>query len=601
MKIKIRALMLAVIMGISLSACGGTGGAAASTGSSDAAKAADASQETQAAPGTDAAQQSDAAQAAEAQAAAEAPAEKNGEIYILVTSDVHCGVDKGFGYAGLQQIRDSLEQQGYETILVDDGDSIQGEALGTLSKGEAPITLMNEMGYDVAIPGNHEFDYGTDRFLELTKTVDFPYISCNFTHEGELVFPSHVTIEAAGRKIGFVGVTTPKTVTSSSPANFQDESGNFVYSFMQEDRTGGKVYQAVQQAADEARAEGAELVYVMGHLGNEEICRPWTYADIAANTTGIDVILDGHSHDTDQIVMKNKDGASVTRTAVGTKMSCIGYSHIDANGKIVETGIWSWPNKISAPKMLGIQNTMREKTDEALGKIAVELNRVVGKSSVMLTLNDPEATDASGHPIRMVRRAETNLGDFCADAYRDQAGADIGFIGGGAIRSEIAKGDVTNGAIIAVNPFGNDLCVIEVTGQQILDALEWGSRSVPSEAGSFLQVSGLAFEIHSEIDSPCKSDENGIFAGIEGERRVRNVTVGGEPLDPEKKYSLAGQNYLLKAKGDGYSMFDGSTMLKDGVKMDSQVLIDYIVDTLGGEIGEEYADPYGQGRIKIFE
>ena len=395
--------MLAVIMGISLSACGGTGGAATGTGSSDAAKAADAAQETQAAPAADAAQPTtpaaaDAAQATDAPAAqatdapaaeAPAPAEKNGEIYILVTSDVHCGVEKGFGYAGLQQIRDSLEQQGYETILVDDGDSIQGEALGTLSKGEAPITLMNEMGYDVAIPGNHEFDYGTDRFLELTKTVDFPYISCNFTHEGELVFPSHVTIEAAGRKIGFVGVTTPKTVTSSSPANFQDESGNFVYSFMQEDQTGGKVYQAVQQAADEARAEGAELVYVMGHLGNEEICRPWTYADIAANTTGIDVILDGHSHDTDQIVMKNKDGASVTRTAVGTKMSCIGYSHIDANGKIVETGIWSWPNKISAPKMLGIQNTMREKTDEALGKIAVELNRVVGKSSVMLTLNAP--------------------------------------------------------------------------------------------------------------------------------------------------------------------------------------------------------------------
>ncbi len=141
-------------------------------------------------------------------------AEKNGEIYILYTSDIHCGVDQGFGFAGLEQVRDTLEAGGYETILVDNGDAIQGELVGTLSKGEAVLELMNDLKYDVAIPGNHEFDYGMDRFLELAGKADFPYISCNFNHQGEQVFPPYVILEAAGKKIAFVGVTTPKTIIS---------------------------------------------------------------------------------------------------------------------------------------------------------------------------------------------------------------------------------------------------------------------------------------------------------------------------------------------------------------------------------------------------
>ena len=532
--------------------------------------------------------------------AAEEKAEKNGDIYILFTSDVHCGIDKGFGYAGLQQVRDTLEAQGYETILVDDGDAIQGEPIGTLSEGEAIIDLMNDLKYDVAIPGNHEFDYGMPRFLELVEKADFPYISCNFTYLDELVFEPYIIKEAAGKKIGFVGVTTPLTITASTPVYFQDENGKYVYGFMSDD-TGERVYQAVQSAVDAAREEGADYVYVIGHMGNGAEFKPWTYADVISHTDGIDVFLDGHSHDTDQVIMKNKDGEDVPRSAVGTKMACIGYSHISAEGDIVETGIWSWPNKTSAPELLDIHNEIRDRVDEAQQELAEELDKVVASTAVILTINDPEAVDSSGNPVRMIRRAETNLGDLCADAARDQSGADIAFVNGGSIRVSIEKGDITFGNILAVHPFGSMLCVLEVTGQQILDALEWSCRSVPDENGGFNQVSGLTFEINSAIDSPCKADKDGMCTGIEGERRVQNVMVGGEALDPEKTYTLAGYDYQLRQQGDGYTAYDGAPVLQDNVKLDNQVLIDYIVDTLGGNVGGEYADPYGEGRITILE
>ena len=532
--------------------------------------------------------------------AAEEKAEKNGDIYILFTSDVHCGIDKGFGYAGLQQVRDTLEAQGYETILVDDGDAIQGEPIGTLSEGEAIIDLMNDLKYDVAIPGNHEFDYGMPRFLELVEKADFPYISCNFTYLDELVFEPYIIKEAAGKKIGFVGVTTPLTITASTPVYFQDENGEYVYGFMSDD-TGERVYQAVQSAVDAAREEGADYVYVIGHMGNGAEFKPWTYADVISHTDGIDVFLDGHSHDTDQVIMKNKDGEDVPRSAVGTKMACIGYSHISAEGDIVETGIWSWPNKTSAPELLDIHNEIRDRVDEAQQELAEELDKVVASTAVTLTINDPEAVDSSGNPVRMIRRAETNLGDLCADAARDQSGADIAFVNGGSIRVSIEKGDITFGNILAVHPFGSMLCVLEVTGQQILDALEWSCRSVPDENGGFNQVSGLTFEINSAIDSPCKADKDGMCTGIEGERRVQNVMVGGEALDPEKTYTLAGYDYQLRQQGDGYTAYDGAPVLQDNVKLDNQVLIDYIVDSLGGNVGGEYADPYGEGRITILE
>ena len=522
-----------------------------------------------------------------------------GDIVILYTSDVHCGIDQGFGYAGLQQIRDSLRARGDTVLLVDDGDAVQGEPVGTMTRGEAIISLMNALEYDVAIPGNHEFDYGMEQFLHLAEMAEFPYISCNFTHEGELVFEPSLILEAGGRKIGFVGVTTPETPISSTPRYFQNEAGEFIYGFCGAEE-GEALYRAVQQAVDDVRAQGVDYVVVLGHLGNAESARPWTYADVIEHTNGIDVLLDGHSHDTDQVTMKNKDGDEVIRSACGTKLACVGYCRIPVEGDIT-CGLYTWNNVVSAPELLGIKNELSQAVADANEELNAKLGEVVAGAAVELTINDPTETDTNGRPIRMVRRAETNLGDLVADAFRDQGDADIAINGGGGIRANIPAGDVTREDILKVNPFGNSLCVIQVTGQQLLDALEWGSRAVPSEDGGFLQVSGLSYEVHTGVESPCLKDDKGMFAGIEGERRVRNVLVGEKPLDPEAVYTLAGVDYWLLENGDGYTMFDGAPLLQDRVKLDNQVLIDYITGTLGGVIGEDYEDPYGQGRIVIVE
>ena len=530
---------------------------------------------------------------------AEGEAALQQDVVVLFTSDAHCGIDQGFGYAGLAAIRQSLEEAGNHVVLVDNGDSIQGEPIGTMTTGEALIELMNTVGYDIAIPGNHEFDYGMDRFLELTEKANFPYISANFNKEGELVFAPYVIKEFDGVKIAFVGVTTPKTITSSTPKYFQDEEGNFIYGFMQ-DETGEKLYAAVQSAVDAARGEGAAYVVALGHLGNEEACAPWTYANVIANTTGIDALLDGHSHDTDQVQMENKDGQTVLRSGCGTKLAGVGCLRIGKDGKL-STELFLWNNKTAAPALLGIRNDVYTAVKTAQDALTEKLSEVVAQTAVELTINDPTAKKDDGSPIRIVRSQETNLGDLCADAYRNLSGAQIAFVNGGGIRVSIKQGDITLNDILKVHPFGNAMCVIEASGQQILDALEWGARAVPSESGGFLQVSGLTYEIHTYIESTAKADENTMFAGVEGEYRVKNVMVGGEPLELDKTYTLASHNYMLKNGGDGYAMFGGCKLLQDEVMLDNQVLINYITGSLGGVVGEEYAEPYGEGRIVIVE
>lgn len=540
----------------------------------------------------------DTASAAETLQAQKENAEKK-DILILFTSDVHCGIDKGFGYAGLEQIRKHEQDKGNEVILVDNGDNIQGDAMGLLTKGEALLDLMNKMGYSVAIPGNHEFDYGMDNFLSLAKKAQFKYISCNFQYRGENVFDSYVIREIGGRKIAFVGVTTPTTLTASTPTAFLDENGEYVYSFL-EDENGEAVFNAVQSAADEARKEGAEYVIVMGHMGQEESCRPWTYADVISHTTGIDAFLDGHSHDLDQVIMKNKDGKEVPRAACGTKMQAIGWCRIPVEGELT-TGIYSWTMDDSAPEVFGIENDISEAVKTARAQADKMMEEKIAIAEQELTINDPAAVDPKWGKVRMIRRAETNLGDLCTDALRIMSDADIAILGGGSIRANIPAGDVTMKNIYEVFPYGNESCVVEATGQQILDALEWGAQSVPAENGGFLQVSGLTYEIHTYIDSTCTKNEKGMFTGVEGERRVKNVKVDGDPIDPEANYKVAGTDYYLLMAGDGHTAFDGSERLDAGGVLDTQMLFDYITGKLGGVIGKEYSDPSGEDRIVIVE
>ena len=527
-----------------------------------------------------------------------ADGEEEKDLAILYTSDVHCGIDQGWGYAGLYAVKENLSKD-YNVLLVDDGDAIQGEPIGTMTTGEAIIDIMNSMGYDVAIPGNHEFDYGVERFLELAGKANFPYISCNFNKEGELIFEPWIMKEVGGMKIAFVGVTTPDTLRSSTPKYFMDENGEFIYGFMA-DASGEALYSAVQQSVDAAREAGAEYVIVLGHLGDETECSPWMYSDVISHCSGIDALLDGHSHDTEQVVMKDKDGKDVVRSACGTKLGNIGMLHITRDGKI-SSELLSWGSSYSLPKLLNIENAAGEAVAAAASELNVKLTEVVANSTVELITHDPEAKDESGNAVRVIRRAETNLGDLCADAYLDQSGeADIAFLNAGGIRVPIHKGDITLNDILKVHPFGNSLTVIEVTGQQVLDALEWSVHALPGEFGGFNQVAGMSFEYDSSIPSPCVTDDTGVmFDHIDEtmERRVRSVLVAGEPLDPEATYKLVSTDYQLLNNGDGYTMYDGAQVLQESVKLDNQVLIDYITGTLGGSVGAGYENPYGQGRI----
>ena len=504
------------------------------------------------------------------------------DIVILYTNDVHCGVDDNLGYAGLATVKNALEAQGKHVVLVDNGDAVQGDTIGTLSNGEYIIDIMNEAGYDVATPGNHEFDYGMDQFLALTEKANFPYVSANFVDaDGNTVLDPYVIKDVAGVKIAFVGISTPKTITTSTPKYFQDDNGNYIYGFMQ-DETGEKLYAAVQSAVDAARAEGAQIVIAMAHLGIEEDCSPWTSSEVIVNTTGIDAVLDGHSHSMLACEkVKNKDGQEVILSSTETKLAYIGCLTIKDDGSMTST-------LISDNGMKDFVGGIQEEFEELV-------NTVVASTAVDLVIKDP----ASGE--RIVRVTETNLGDLCADAYRAMSGADVAIVNGGGVRADIPAGDITYGQIIAVHPFGNEMCVVECTGQEILDALELGCSKLPAESGGFLHVSGMTYTIDLNVESSVKLDENGMFVSVEGDRRVTEVTIGGEPLDPEKTYTLASHNYKLKNCGDGYSMFADNVFLQDSVMIDNQVLINYIVNVLGGTVGEEYADPYGQGRITIIE
>ena len=539
-------------------------------------------------------------------AAAKAEGEEAKEIVILYTNDVHCGIVDGLGYAGVARVKAAFEAAGKEVILVDNGDATQGDVIGTLSKGEAIVELMNAVGYDVATIGNHEFDYGMEQFNKNVSLAKFQYVCCNFLNDkGEAVLKPYTIVEKAGKKIAFVGIDTPEAFTKSTPVYFQDGEGNYIFSFC-EGNNGQDLYDKVQETVDAARAEGADYVIAMAHLGIDYQRAPWMSTDVITNTTGIDAVLDGHSHSVIAgDAVKNKDGENVILTSTGTKLDNVGIFTIDGEGKMSSMLLDADAIKfMDAVGALTEDNGAGEAVAAAIAKNDELVNTVVAKTSVTLTTTDPVAVDEKGNAIRIVRSQETNLGDLCADAYRAMGQADIAFVNGGGIRANINEGDITYGQIIKVHPYGNALCVVEATGQEILDALELSVCSLPGESGGFLHVSGLKFSVDMNVDSTVVKDEKKMFVEVAGDRRIKDVEVLQEdgtyaPIDPNKTYTLACHNYLLRDMGDGYTMFADNNFLQEDVMLDNQVLINYIVEKLGGTVGGDYVDPYGQGRITI--
>lgn len=509
---------------------------------------------------------------------------KSNDIVILGTSDVHCGIDQNIGYAGLAAYKKALAETHNYVALVDAGDAIQGDTIGTLSKGEYIVDIMNEVGYDVVTPGNHEFDYGMDQFLNvIVPKMKATYVSANFMKDDKPVFDAYKMMTFGEKKVAFVGISTPETLVKSTPTYFQDKFGNYIYDFCN-DSTGDKLYKAVQTAIDAAKKAGADYVVAVAHLGDDEASAPWTSMDVIKNTKGIDVLMDGHAHSTVVKSVKNKDGKSIKMVATGTKLENIGKIVIAENGTITAEYVGADVAKDKDADITKFVDSIKAKYKELE-------NKVVAKTDVDLIIADQNEN-------RLIRSQETNLGDLCADAYKNVLGADIAFVNGGGIRTSIAKGNITYGQIIAVHPFGNMACVVEATGQQILDALEFGSRNVgKGENGGFLQVAGLTYNINTYLESTVEENDKGEFVKVAGKYRVFDVKVNGETLDLAKTYTLASHNYMLKNGGDGFVMFKNNKILQDEVMIDNQVLINYIQNNLKGVVNDEYAQ--AQGRINI--
>ena len=523
-------------------------------------------------------------------------ADKSDDIVVLYTNDVHNAVDAGdptgsMGYANLAAYKKEMEATHDNVVLVDAGDSIQGAAIGTLSNGQYLVDIMNYVGYDYATFGNHEFDFGMDVALSLLTNAEATYLSCNFIdlRTGETVADAYDIATYGNLKVAYVGISTPESFTKSTPTYFQDADGNYIYGFC-EGGDGQDLYDQVQATIDDAKEAGADLVIAIAHLGVDEASEPWTSKDVIANTTGLAAVIDGHSHSTIAgETVKDKDGNDVILTSTGTKLQNIGKMTITAEGK-VSTELVSGYTEVDAETDAFIKDIQERFQDK--------LNEVVAKTDVDLTVNNPETGN------RAVRNAETNLGDLCADAYRTVLGADIAFVNGGGVRASIAAGDITYDQVIKVHPFGNMACVVEATGQEIVDALEMSSRACPGELGGFLQVSGLKYTIDLNVASTVEIDDKSMFVAVNGPRRVKDVQVLNAdgtyaPIDLEATYKLASHNYMLKSGGDGINMFMDNKVLQDEVMIDNQVLITYIRDYLNGVVGEEYQNPYGQGRITV--
>ncbi len=511
------------------------------------------------------------------------------EIVILHTNDVHCGMEDGLTYAGVSAYAKEMEAQyGSDHVtLVDAGDAIQGGPIGTLTQGGSLIQLMNAVGYDIFVPGNHEFDFQIPRLMELTDQLDAQVLSSNFLRlsDGESVFSPYTILTYGDTKVAYVGITTPESFTKSTPAYFQDENGTYLYSFC-EGNNGQDLYNNVQSSVDAALAQGADYVIAVAHLGVDEGSAPWRSTDVIAHTSGIDVMIDGHSHSTvEGQEVANRDGEMVLLNQTGTKLSALGKIVLDPDaGTISASLVTDYSSRDEATQTV---------VDSVNQEFEGLLNQVVANSSVSLPTVDP----VSGE--RLIRNQETNLGDFCADAYRWALQADVGLINGGGIRADLPAGEITYGQIIDVHPYSNQATSVQVTGQQLLDALEMACRNLPEENGGFLQVSGMTYAVNLAIPSSVVTDDKGNFLSVNGSYRVQDVTVGGQPLDLEKAYVVASHDYMLLQSGDGMTMFQGAQVVKDRVMPDNEVLIQYIRDGLGGAVGDVYADPYGQGRITL--
>ncbi|MCQ2497183.1 MAG: bifunctional metallophosphatase/5'-nucleotidase [Lachnospiraceae bacterium] len=563
-------------------------------------------------------------------------AEEKQDVTILYTNDVHTYIantgkdEEGntfrlLNYSSVAAYKQELIAEGENVLLVDAGDFSQGSAYGAMDEGATIVELMNNAGYNLATFGNHEFDYGQFRALSIMNELAFPVISCNFynTSDQSPVLKPYEIVEIAGNKIAFIGISTPETITKSTPVYFQNEKGEYIYNFFA-GTDGQELYDCVQQTIDEVRGQ-VDYVIALGHLGVDTSSEPYTSRLVIANTTGLDAFIDGHSHTTiEGELVTDKSGRNVVLTQTGSYFAAIGRMTI-SNGSIKTELVKDYDKHDEA--VAAIEDAWIASVDERLGEQIAVLDQPM------------YITDPDDPAIRIVRNHETNLGDFNADSiyyyFNELAGLDCDFaiVNGGGIRATVEAGEYSYLSSKMISPFGNVICLVEITGQQLLDVLEKTSMSIglidsntgkAAESGGFMQVAGLSYTIDCSVESTVAVDENDLWlAPPTGEYKVKDVMVYNretgsyEPLELEKTYSIGGSNYLLRNQGSGLTMLSDLRLIQDYVGEDYMVLSDYAKSFAGAEDGYahistatcplasyegyllDYENPYGSGRITI--
>ncbi len=494
-------------------------------------------------------------------------------IVIIYENDVHCAVD---GYAKLAALRNSYQKKTHHVATVSCGDFVQGNVVGTVTRGEAIIDIMNFVGYDVVTTGNHEFDFGIEHLLTLTKNLNADVVNANFSdlRSNKLLFEPYTIKRFGNVDIAFIGLTTPATMGSVAHTTFTDESGKVIYSFAEDN-----FYQNAQRHIIEARSVGADYVVILSHLGDSGEGGYPSSIDLIRNTIGIDAVLDAHDHnEIPDTTIINGAGERVLLSSTGSTFDNIGVLTLSTEGK--------FSSQLVKSEDCGTDERVQAYVEQIKEQTMAAGERIVGTSEATMRVKDESGT-------RITRTRETTIGNFCADAFRAVLGSDIAFVNGGAIRADISKGNVTYNNLLSVFPYNNAVCTATMSGSQIMDALEVSARLLPKENGGFLQVSGLRFKINTSVEPSVQMDESELFTHIGESRRVSDIQVldksSGEyhPIDPEHTYTIASSSFLIEDYGDN-GILRYAQVKERNLGQDVDILAIYIEQILGGTIGTEY-------------
>lgn len=508
------------------------------------------------------------------------PDRPNKPIVVIYENDAHCAID---GYARFAGIRNNMRKETPYVATVSVGDFIQGGVVGTVSSGTAIVDIMNHVGYDAVTLGNHEFDFGMAQMFSLTKRLEADVVCANFRSliDDNLLLEPYTIKKYGNVDIAYLGLTAPSTLVTGGQKTFADENGKLIYSFCNDN-----FYENAQRYINEARNEGADYVIVLSHLGDVDWGGFPSSVSLIRNTTGIDAVLDGHEHTViaDSTVYDNT-GKAVLLSSTGSGFSNVGVLTLSTSGQFSSRLV---PVDEECPVDKEVQAYVEQVKEETMA----QGERIIGTSEVTMVIRDENG-------VRIARKGETPIGNFCADALRNVLGAEIAFVNGGTIRSDIRQGEVSYNTLLSVFPYNNSVCTATMTGKQIMDALEVSVHLYPNENGGFLQVSGLKFKVDPSVPTSVVIDENELFSHVEGSRRVLDVQVldnaSGQyvPINPERTYTIASSSFLIENHGD-YGVLRYAKVKERNLGQDVDMLALYLGQTLGGKIGAEYGQTEGR-------